>query len=219
VSPKRLTREESRKQTQDRLLTAASELFAERGVNGTSVEQIAERAGYSRGAFYGNFNDKNEIVLELLKQRTQRELQEVQALGREVTSFQDMLALLREWHRDRSRHLAEWLALRMELILHALRNPHLRPPLAERELLARTAIGEGIQQELARRGAQPPADPEFLALIVHALEDGLLIQKTLRPEEIGDEVVVDAVELLLASWAALGGAPRDGRAVSGSRSG
>src|SRR3954471_10523442 len=70
VAAKRLTREESREQTRERLLAAAAELFAERGVNGTSVEQIAERAGYTRGAFYGNFDGKPELLVALLRQRT-----------------------------------------------------------------------------------------------------------------------------------------------------
>ncbi|GAA2257335.1 MULTISPECIES: TetR/AcrR family transcriptional regulator [Kitasatospora] len=213
MAPRRMTREETRQQTRERLVTAAAELFAERGVNGASVEQIAERAGYSRGAFYGNFEDKNGLVLELLKQRTLHERQEVEEIGRGAESFEEMLAALRTWHRERGRHLADWLALRMELVLHALRNPEVRPLLAEREELASAAIAEGLRYELARRGAVPPADPAFLALIVHALEDGLLIQRLLRPDEFTDEVVVDAFELLLRSWTA---APEAGGGAAGS---
>ncbi|MGK8507059.1 TetR/AcrR family transcriptional regulator [Nocardia asiatica] len=189
----RLSREESRRQTQDRLLDAAAELFAERGVNGTSVEQIAERAGYSRGAFYGNFADKHELTLELLTRRTQRELDEVARLDH--TSREP----LREFNRARARHLGEWLALRLELVLHILRNPQLRSRLAEREITARNAIATGITQELPH----PPADPAFLALIVHALEDGLFVQKLLTPNGIPDDIVVDAYDLLIAAWAAL----------------
>ncbi|PPJ18211.1 TetR family transcriptional regulator [Nocardia nova] len=189
----RLSREQSRQQTRDRLLDAAAELFAERGVNATSVEQIAERAGYSRGAFYGNFADKHELTLELLTRRTQRELEEVAALDH--TNREP----LREFNRSRARHLDEWLALRLELVLHILRNPELRSRLAERELTARKAIATGITRELPH----PPADPAFLALIVHALEDGLLVQKLLTPTGIPDDIVVDAYELLIAAWSAL----------------
>jgi AcrR family transcriptional regulator len=57
----RLTREESRKRTRDRLVAAAAELFTEQGVNGTSVEQIAERAGYSRGAFTGTSTTRTSL--------------------------------------------------------------------------------------------------------------------------------------------------------------
>lgn len=192
-----MTRAQSRAQTRERLLAAAEELFAERGVNGTSVEQIAERAGYSRGAFYGNFTDKQELTLELVASRTRRELAEVRGLDHTTTDA------LRRFNRDRAEHLDDWLALRLELVLHLLRNPAQRPRLAEREHLARNAIAAGIADTLPN----PPADPAFLALIVHALEDGLLIQKLLTPG-LADDVVVDAYELLMRSWRAL--AEKDG---------
>ncbi|MEV8630035.1 TetR/AcrR family transcriptional regulator [Streptosporangium sp. NPDC051023] len=199
----RLSREHSRRQTRERLLAAASELFTEHGVNGTSVERIAERAGYSRGAFYGNFDDKHELIVELLAKRTEREREEIVELGGQATSPTHMADLLRAWHRARAEHLEGWLALRLELVLYALRAPEIRPLLAERELFARTAIAGGVLRGLADRDAQPPADPEFLSLIVHALEDGLLIQGLLTPDGVGDRAVVDAVDLLLDSWAAL----------------
>ncbi|MFI6764866.1 TetR/AcrR family transcriptional regulator [Streptomyces sp. NPDC050355] len=200
---KRLSREESRQQTRHRLLAAAAELFAERGVNGTSVEQIAERAGYTRGAFYGNFEDKNALVAELLHDRTRRELEEVRSLTEGAASGADALDKLRAWNRDRAQHLPQWLALRMELVLYALRNDELRPLLAERELLARDAHATGLEQAFTSCGVASPADPAFLALIVHALEDGLLIQRLLAPDGIQEDVVVDAFGLLLRSWTAL----------------
>lgn len=234
---KRLSREESRAQTKERLLDAAEELFVSRGVNGTSVEQIAELAGYSRGAFYSNFEGRHELVLALLERRTERELREVAALGANAASFAEVIERLREFNRRRAEHLEQWYALRVELLLYALRNPEARPLLARREYLARRAMAEGIAEILSRYGVAPPADPAFLGLIVHALEDGLLIQRLIAPESpgpqgaatdraaigdetreggfreggasadpaaetIGDEVVVDAFELLIATWTA-----------------
>lgn len=201
----RLTRQESRRRTRGRLLEAAAELIAERGVNGASVEQIAERAGYSRGAFYGNFDGKDALVAELLAERTRREAEEVREATAGAATRAEAFDALRAWNRERARNLESWLALRMELLLHAIRTPELRPLLAEREQAARSALAEGVRRELDRDGAAPPADPAFLALIAHALEDGLLIQRVLDPAAVGDEAVVDAVELLLRSWTALGG--------------
>lgn len=192
---RRLTREESRARTRDRLLESAGALFAERGVNGTSVEQIAERAGFSRGAFYGNFADKQEIVRALLLRRTEQERAEVRSLGADGDDD-----ALRRWNRDRAEHLEQWLALRLELLLHALRNPDARPALAEREQFAREAHEQALRYRFAERHAEPPADPAWLALVVHALEDGLLLQRMLAPDEIAAEVVVDAVALLMRSW-------------------
>ena len=194
MTGKRLTRAESRERTKERLLTAAAELFAERGVNGASVEQIAERAGYSRGAFYGNFEDKHDLVVALLARRRSQEAVEVAALEG------DVMARLKEWHAERAGHLPEWFALRTELTLYALRNPDARPSAGENERAARELIEAGVRATFAARGAEPPADPAFLALIIHALEDGLLRQRYLSPEGTSDTVIADAVELLLRTW-------------------
>ncbi|WP_410666143.1 TetR/AcrR family transcriptional regulator [Amycolatopsis sp. lyj-84] len=203
MTAKRLTREESREQTKQRLLAAAAELFAERGVNGTSVEQIAERAGFTRGAFYGNFDGKHELVVELLRRRTQREAVEVAALSSGVSSFAELMDRLRAWNVERAEHLEGWLILRTELALYALRNPEARPLVGEGEKSTRALLETSVRTELAARGATPPADPAFLALILHALEDGLLLQRFLSPEGTGDEDAVDAVQLLMRSWTAL----------------
>ena len=57
-----------RAQTQERLMAAAGRVFAERGIIGASVEEICEAAGFTRGAFYSNFADKDALVLALIRQ-------------------------------------------------------------------------------------------------------------------------------------------------------
>lgn len=185
----RLTRAESRAQTRERLLAAATELFVEKGVNGTSLEQIAERAGYTRGAVYGNFADKQALVRELLLARTRREAEEVKEMG---ADFDGAAGKLREWNLERAAHLREWMSLRLELILFALRDPDSRPLLAERERHVRELVGAGV------RANTDAADPDMLTLIVQALEDGLLIQHLLDPDNVPADIAVDAVAYLLA---------------------
>jgi AcrR family transcriptional regulator len=51
-----------RQATRERVLEAAGEVFAERGFHGASVEDICERAGFTRGAFYSNFSSKDDLV-------------------------------------------------------------------------------------------------------------------------------------------------------------
>jgi AcrR family transcriptional regulator len=203
--PQRLTREEQQQQTRERLLAAATELFTERGVNGASVEVIAERAGYSRGAFYSNYADKHELVLALLERRTYQEADEVGAMVRSDAPYPERMDALRSWHRVRAEHMSSWLMLRTELWMHALRSedPALRERLAQRDYFARGALAEGLAPAFTGTGTTPPADLAFLGLILHALEDGLLIQRLIAPEGTRDEVVVDAVDLLIRSWIAL----------------
>ncbi len=63
--PARLTREQSRAQTRERLLASAAVVFSREGYAGASVDRIAEEAGYSKGALYSNFASKDELFFEL----------------------------------------------------------------------------------------------------------------------------------------------------------
>jgi AcrR family transcriptional regulator len=67
MARKRLSREGSRERTAQHLLDAAERLIAKKGLKATSIEDVAEAAGYSRGAFYSNFSSKSELFLELLR--------------------------------------------------------------------------------------------------------------------------------------------------------
>src|SRR6478752_5244530 len=55
-----------REATRQKLLDAAAQVFAEVGLDAASVEAICERAGFTRGAFYSNFETKDELFLELV---------------------------------------------------------------------------------------------------------------------------------------------------------
>ena len=68
----RLTRAESRERTRAHLLEAAADVFAQRGFHGASVEEVADVAGYTKGAVYSNFASKDELLRETLEYRTRR---------------------------------------------------------------------------------------------------------------------------------------------------
>lgn len=63
-----------RTQTRERLVDAAARVFAEKGVLGASVEEICEAAGFTRGAFYSNFESKEELCLALLQHQADAHL-------------------------------------------------------------------------------------------------------------------------------------------------
>ena len=68
-----------RENTRARLLDAAAQVFAEIGLEGASVEAICERAGFTRGAFYSNFESKDELFLQLAAAVAERRLSLVRA--------------------------------------------------------------------------------------------------------------------------------------------
>jgi AcrR family transcriptional regulator len=76
AGPRRTTARRGR--TRVRLLDAAVDVFAERGVEGATVELICERAGFSRGAFYSNFSTKEELLFAAAEHVLQRSLSRVE---------------------------------------------------------------------------------------------------------------------------------------------
>lgn len=72
--------------TRQRLLDAAAEVFAEVGLDAASVEAVCERAGFTRGAFYSNFESKDELFLELARRVTHERLAAVQERVAELES-------------------------------------------------------------------------------------------------------------------------------------
>lgn len=73
----RRTREERRAETRARILAATAEVVVERGLDGASIDEITDRAGYTRGAFYSNFSSKEELFVELCTQRLDAYAREV----------------------------------------------------------------------------------------------------------------------------------------------
>src|ERR1700749_1542929 len=96
MSRKRMTREDSRDQTRQRLLDAAEKLIAKKGLSATSVEDIADAAGYTRGAFYSNFGGKPDLFLELLRRDHQQATDELNALLSDEIPVEQLQSRTRE---------------------------------------------------------------------------------------------------------------------------
>lgn len=89
---------EQQAQTKARLLAAAERLHAERGLAALTVEDIAEAAGYSRGAVYSNFTSRDDLVMTLFEHRAEQQLE---AMAGEnpvlMAADRDSLAMLVEF--------------------------------------------------------------------------------------------------------------------------
>ena len=114
----------SRENTRARLLEAAHEVFAEVGLDAASVEAICERAGFTRGAFYSNFESKDELFLALITRLSEDKLDEVSVRVRRLSGTDSPLDLVRQI-ADMS--LAERMEpqLLSEVRTQALRDPRL----------------------------------------------------------------------------------------------
>jgi AcrR family transcriptional regulator len=185
-APTRLTRAESRARTRAALLQAAAELFVERGLQGTSVEAIAERAGYTRGAFYSNFATKEELFAELLQSRVYAAFRAM--LEAQLTS-PDPLPTPRETaealaavqaHPD-----SRWLfPLWFELLSQTGRDDGLRELAAEFWRGNRGRIARIVERAAEERGTPPPLPAERMASALIAMDIGLAIQHWVDPQAV-----------------------------------
>jgi AcrR family transcriptional regulator len=106
---KRLTREESKEVTRMRLIEAAERLFVHKGFDDASVEEISETAGYSRGAFYSNFDNKEQVFLAVIDRRLPKALDDIL---RQASEPPEWSAAVREWFSN------QWLIGRKSSLLY-----------------------------------------------------------------------------------------------------
>ncbi len=129
LSPRRL-------RTRRRLIAAAAEVFVASGVQGASVEQICSQAGFTRGAFYSNFETKEQLFLAVLadqyEQRAQRLHENSQVLAPQfaeagaLVSVEAATRLIEEYFAPTGDE-PTWFALETEFMLLAIRDPAIAP--------------------------------------------------------------------------------------------
>jgi AcrR family transcriptional regulator len=165
----------TRDETREKLFEAAAEVFAEHGIGAASIEMIAAGAGLTRGAFYSNFADKDELIIAMLADHVERSIQHNRELLARHRDPADLVAALRTAERSRHDPLGRAPLLHIELILYAARSERRRPELAKR-LRARRAL---VAEMLAGVKVDEPAWTSALLL---ALEDGFRLHRLIDPE-------------------------------------
>ena len=187
-----LTPDRRRAMTRQHLLEAAAVVFARNGFHGSSLDEVAAAAGFTKGAVYSNFKSKEDLFVAVLDHR----------IGRQVGAFMDALGdgnrpaeetqpLIRDivdstWDDEGS-------ALYLEFVVYAARNPEARRRSSRRCCTASTrSIAGIIRQEYERLGVEPEYPIDVLAIISSALFEGLGVTRLIDPSLV-DRSTVDAV--------------------------
>jgi AcrR family transcriptional regulator len=202
----RLSQAESRQLTRKRLIDSAAKVFAEKGFASASLEEIAESAGYTRGALYYNFADKDELFLAVLDQSLQAEIELIGDLIKHAEDPAQFVGSLRERPRIGARSAGaatRWSQLCDEFRLYALRNESARQKLAQHERHMRDAYADGVIGVLRRMGVPPPAPPDHLGSMIMALDQGLQRQERIDPSAVPDGLFFELLVLLLRAAQAL----------------
>lgn len=198
---RRETRAEKQARTRAELLRAAAAVFAQQGYEGASVEQIAERAGYSHGAVYSNFAGKDGLFLAVFEDymaERARELAATQAgLAEDAPLEQRGRALADQWMERFARDRESFL-LHLEFLAASRNEPELAERFGNRSAALRETIASYIAHYEEEEGVDSPLPPADLALILRALGIGLAIEALVSPDAVRDDLYGDFVELLVS---------------------
>lgn len=183
----RLTREQSKDQTRERLLDAAQAIFMKKGFVAASVEDIAAAAGYTRGAFYSNFRSKGELFLELLRRDHEIMQRGLNEIFEDALSRKEMEARVLTYYSTLHRQNKCFL-LWVEAKLLAVRDGRFR-------IRFNAFMNEKIEQlsayirEFSTRAGTPlPLPAETLAIGLMGLCDGVQFFYTVDPQNVSAEM-------------------------------
>jgi AcrR family transcriptional regulator len=188
VSPGNLSPKRAR--TRTRLLDAAAELFAERGLHGATLADVARRAGMTTGAIYGNFRNKEELFLAIFERDFEVTAGLQEGPGFRHADFRELMRLIGEAVIAFMPTAEASGLLFHEFHIYAATHPEFR---AETDRLTRAkykAIAERWGRSISEADAKMPLE-QFVA-VINATIDGLICQRRLTPSVITDEVIMAA---------------------------
>jgi len=207
LARKRLSREQKKADTRERLLASALVVFAREGFEGASVEEIAEEAGFSTGAVYSAFGGKQELffaVLDRCLEEEKRELGEI--FGREEP-LEARISAVGRWKPGPLESKEQWRKLATEFWLHAVRDPGARELLAERQRRQRAAAAQLLEGTYRERGRRPPVEAGLLADAVIGMQIGMAMRAIVDPEAVPEGSYARVLGILLGTSDASGERP------------
>lgn len=175
------------------IVDAAIRVLARQGYAHTSLMDIANEVGMSKGAVHYHFPTKEALMAKVLETACDMVAKRTRDVwtssGNPVDALQSSL---RELWRVRS-ELSDEAKVVADLLAQSLHEESLRQPLAEYYRFAATQVEQHLMDNLTTLGLRPKVNPQRVPRLLHALLDGLMMQKIVDPAAIGDEEVMDAL--------------------------
>jgi AcrR family transcriptional regulator len=184
----RLTRAESKARTRAKLLVAAREVFLERGYHRTSLEAVAEVAGFSIGAVYSAFAGKADLFFAVFDLRVQERTRQMEEIGASATSVTQQGEELARQFVAVTKHDPQWSLLIVEFWAHAARDAELRREFALRHDALKRAVAGVIERRLARTDQRLALELEHVAMTAIALGNGFTLERLTHPDGVPDEL-------------------------------
>jgi AcrR family transcriptional regulator len=206
----RLSRPERKERTRADLVAAARRVFERRGFHRSSLEQIAEEAGYTKGAVYSNFAGKDELFLAVLDEHIAERVPVYEQIVLGTDTFEGALRAIARHLVRRGEEDPAWTPLLVEFWTHASHHKPLRRAVAERNDRQMQAIAALLDDLAARHGLAYRLPTSEFVRGSSALARGMGLERLVKPDlplgELFEEMFVAYCTGLARP--APGGAPR-----------
>lgn len=187
----------------DELLTAALQVFAERGYRQAGVDEIAAAAGYSKGALYWHFSGKDELLLTLIEERIDVPARELVALLESAPPDRDMSVVASREFARRLTEQRDAVLLEREYWSLAIRDPELRARYAERQTELRRTLARALEARARHLGTPDlPMAAEDVARVVMSIISGLSVDELIEPGSVRPELLGETLALIYAGLVA-----------------
>lgn len=183
----RLTRTERAALTRRELLVAAERRFFRDGYHGTTLDDIADEAGYTKGAVYSTFKSKGGLFLALFDEIVDRRVEEIRQVLASHEDDDAKLAALADQPVDDAR--SQFLLLTIEFWVHAAREPALLDEFSQRYRRLRSKLAE-----IAPAGA--PFDEARWAIVTLAVSNGLALERLIDPDGVPHDLMASVQQRL-----------------------
>jgi AcrR family transcriptional regulator len=186
MSP-RLTRAEQREKTRTCLVEAAAKVFSRRGYDKASLDEVAEEAGFTKGAVYSNFKGKEDLFLATIDAHFEKRLESVRRVMREEPDEQGTAHAAGMDFMNQLNADPEYFSLFFEFWAYAQRNPAVKRKFLPRVQRFRSALAELFEAK-SEAGLELPMPAEQLAGMLIAMAAGVAMERELDPGSVPDDM-------------------------------
>ena len=196
----RLTREEKKAQTRERLIEAAARVFAEKGFAATSLDEVADAAGLTKGAVYSNFENKEDLVAAVLSAHQDRQsgISDIATAAGTLEEKQAVAARL--FSESVIEERDAWL-LFLDFTTYALRNPAVYADFLTRHRAGHSRIARMIEDNAPPAGERRfKTDADRAALILEVVGNGIALEKLIDPDGVPDDLFDRLLPVLIEAF-------------------
>ena len=204
------TRAERQALTREALVDAAERLFIARGFHETSVDAVADEAGYTKGAVYSNFASKEDLFFAVYERRAEWVTADYERIVREADPIAGSERMVSEAMQRRGRDDG-WLAVFFEFWAHVVRRPELRERFAKIHARVQEPIIAGVERFVEERGIELPAEVRQYTVAVYAMMICLSLERLTQPEVVDVTLGPQMTHFMLGNLGRRDGAAQDGK--------